>query len=107
MSATYSWVISSLECVPEQDGKENVVCTVHWRRQAHDGAVMGDIYGSQSLTLDPEKTFTLFNDLTEAQIAGWIQSAIGASGVAELDAALDRQIAGQISRSLISPPLPW
>lgn len=51
MANTYSWVISQLECYPEYDGHTDVVFTVHWRRQATDGAGhFGDIYGSPVIT---------------------------------------------------------
>ena len=108
MSNTHYWVISQLECYPEHEGKTDVVFTIHWRRQATDGdGHTGDIYGSQSVTLDPAAPFTPFDSLTKAQVEGWLEDAIGAERVAELDANLDKQIADQISPPISRPTLPW
>lgn len=108
MANTYSWVISALDCYPEQDGKQDVVFAVHWRRQATDDeGHNGDIYGSQSLTLNPEDPFTPYADLTQAQVEGWLVSAMGEEQVVAMDAALDQQIANQINPTVVSPPLPW
>ena len=108
MSNTYSWIISQLECYPEQDGKTDVVFAVHWRRQASDGdGHVGDVYGSQSVTLDPEAPFTPFANLTKAQVESWLETAMGAEQIAAMDAALDNQIADQITPPVIAPPLPW
>ena len=107
MSNTYSWVISQLDCYPEADGNQDVVFTVHWRRQATDGTHNADIYGSQAVTLDAEAPFTPYADLTEAQVIGWLEDAFGAEQLASQVAALDAQIANQINPPVISPALPW
>lgn len=108
MSNTYKWVISSLECYPEHEGHPDVVFTIHWRRQATDGnGHMGDIYGSQGVTLDADAPFTPFASLTKEQVKGWLESAMGAEKVAELDANLDKQIANQINPPVVTPALPW
>jgi len=107
MASTYSWVIAGLECYPEHDGLENVVCTCHWRRQATDGTHMADVYGSQALTLDPDAPFTAFDDLTPAIVQSWLEKAMGEERVVELDDALDKQIANLINPPIVSQPLPW
>jgi hypothetical protein len=107
MANTYTWVISALECYPEQDGKEDVVFTVHWRRQATDGTYNADIYGSQAVTLDPDAPFTPYADLTEEQVIGWLEEAFGPELLAAQVEALDQQIANQINPPVVSPPLPW
>lgn len=107
MSSTYSWVIARLECYPEHEGEEDVVMTVHWRRQATDGTHIADVYGSQALTLDPDATFVAFADLTPAIVEGWLEKAMGEARVVELDDALDKQIANLINPPVVSKPLPW
>jgi hypothetical protein len=107
MPNTYSWVISQLECYPEHEGKPDVVFTIHWRRQATDGTHTADVYGSQGVTLDPAAPFTPFADLTKEQVEGWLEDAMGAERVAELDANLDKQISDQIDPPVVTPPLPW
>jgi hypothetical protein len=107
MSNTYTWVISQLDCYPTQDNKTDVVFTVHWRRQATDGTYTADIYGAQSVTLDPEAPFTPYEDLTFDQVVGWLEDAMGEETLAAQVAALDQQIENQINPPVVSPPLPW
>lgn len=107
MANTYKWVIAQLECYPEHEGHTNVVFTVHWRRQATDGEHIADIYGAQTVALDPDASFTPFNQLTEAMVIGWLESAIGEEALAAQVAALDAQIADQITPPVTRPPLPW
>ncbi len=107
MSNTYTWVISQLECYPEADGHEDVVFTCHWRRQATDGTHTADVYGSQGVTLDAGAPFTPYADLTFEQVCGWLEDAMGAERVTEMDAALDQQIENQINPPVVVLPLPW
>jgi len=107
MANTYSWIISQLECYPEHDNHTDVVFTIHWRRQATDGTHTADIYGSQSVTLDPDSDFTPYANLTEAQVIGWLEAAFGAETLADMDRGLDKQIENLITPPVIRPPLPW
>lgn len=107
MSNTYNWVISDMQCYPKKDGLMNVVFIVHWRRQATDGTHDAEVYGSEILALDPAEPFTPYEDLTFEQVCGWLESAIGAARIAELDAELDKQIKDKISPPLVSSALPW
>lgn len=108
MSNTYTWVISQLEAYPQHEGHSDVVFTVHWRRQATDGnGHTGDVYGSQSVTLEPDAPFTPYANLTEAQVIGWLEAAFGDEQLASQIAALDKQIKDQINPPVIRPPLPW
>ena len=108
MTNTYTWVISQLDAYPQHEGHTDVVFTVHWRRQATDGnGHTGDIYGSQAVTLDAEAPFTPYADLTFEQVCGWLEDAMGAERVTEMDAALDQQIENQINPPVVVLPLPW
>lgn len=107
MSNTYNWVISQLDAYPQHEGHTDVVMTIHWRRQATDGTYSADIYGSQAVTLDAEAPFTPYADLTEAQVIGWLENAMGAETLAAQVTALDQQIENQINPPVVRPPLPW
>jgi hypothetical protein len=107
MANTYTWVISQLDCYPQQDDHTDVVFTVHWRRQATDGTYSADIYGSQGVTLAPDAPFTPYEDLTFDQVVGWLEEAFGPELLAAQVAALDKQIENQINPPVVSPPLPW
>jgi hypothetical protein len=107
MATEYKWVISALECYPEVDGKQDVVFVCHWRRQAADGTHTADIYGSQAVTLDPSATYIPYAELTEADVIGWLEDAMGAETLEAQKTALDKQIEDQINPPVIRPPLPW
>ena len=108
MANTYNWVISSLECYPQHEGHTDVVFTVHWRRQATDGnGHNAEIYGSQSVTLNAEAPLTPYEQLTEAQVIGWLEDAMGAETLTAQEAALDQQTKNQINPPVVTPPLPW
>ena len=102
-----TWKVSQLDCYPEYEGNADIVFTVHWSVAAQDGEFSGYSYGSQSLTLDPEAAFTPFASLTEAQVVGWVQDALGEEQVASYEANVAQQIENQINPPVVTPPLPW
>ena len=59
------------------------------------------------MSLDPAAPFTPYADLTEAQVIGWVQGAMGAEQVAAYEANVAQQIADQINPPVVTPPLPW
>lgn len=104
---TYTWVIERLDCYPERDGHTDVVFTVYWRLNAQDGDYGATRYGSVGLTYEATQPFTPYENLTQAQVVGWVQVALGAEQVAQMEAALAANIAAQINPPVVSPPLPW
>ena len=107
MATEYTWSISSLDCYPEHEGHTDVVFTAHWRLNGVDGEHAGSVDGTQSLTLDPDATFTPFADLTEAQVIGWVQDAMGDEQVAAHEANVAAQIDALINPPVVRPALPW
>lgn len=108
MANTYNWVISQLDAYPQHEGHTDVVFTIHWRRQATDGSGHNaDIYGSQAVTLDPSATYIPYAELTEADVIGWLEDAMGAETLEAQKASLDKQIADQINPPVVRPALPW
>lgn len=108
MTNTYIWVIEQLQCYPQHDNHTDVVFNICWRRQATDGnGHTGDIYGSQAVTLDVGSPFTPYDQLTQAQVIGWLEDAMGAETLAAQVTALDQQIENQINPPVVNPPLPW
>lgn len=103
----YTWVIEKLECYPQRDGHTDVVFTVYWRLNAQDGQYGASCYGSVGVTYEEGQPFTPYQDLTEAQVVGWTQAALGPNQVAQIEAALAANIAAQINPPVVSPPLPW
>lgn len=107
MPNSYSWVVTQIECYPLQGGHKDVVFAIHWRRQATDGLHSADVYGSQNVVLKDTSSFTPYADLTFAQVCGWLEDAMGAEHIAQIDAYLAQQIADLANPSVTVAPLPW
>jgi hypothetical protein len=107
MAITNTWVINALDCYPEYEGEADVVFTAHWTLNGTDGTYAAGAYGSIGVSLDEDSNFTPFADLTEEQVIGWVQDALGEEQVAALEANVAKQIADQANPPVVSPTLPW
>lgn len=107
MTITNTWTVVQMDAYPELDGETDVVFTVHWTLTGTDGTYTGSVYGATGVTVDPDAPFTPYADLTQAQVIGWVQSALGAEQVAAYEANVATQIADQINPPVVAPPLPW
>ena len=107
MAVVNTWSVVQLDAYPEAEGQSDVVFCVHWRLDGVDGEHTGGVYGSAGLTLDPEETYVPYADLTEAQVIGWVQAALGEEAVTGYEANVAQQIADQINPPVVSPALPW
>lgn len=107
MTITNTWAVVQMDCYPQADGETDVVFTVHWTLTATDGTYTGSVYGSQAVTVDPAAPFTPYADLTQDQVIGWVQDAMGAEQVAAYEDNVAGQIANQINPPVVVPPLPW
>ena len=66
---TYNWTIAQLERQIDTGG----VVVAHWRVTAQDGEYTASAYGSAGFTPDPASpTFKPYDQLTEADVLGWI-----------------------------------
>lgn len=107
MAITNTWSVVSLDCYPELDGETDVVFTCHWVLSGTDGTYAGSVYGSVGVTIDPDAPFTPYASLTQAQVIGWVQDALGEEQVAAYEANVAQQIENQINPPVVTPPLPW
>ena len=107
MTITNTWAVVQMDAYPEEDGETDVVFNVHWTLTGSDGTYTGYVYGTQAVSIDPTAPFTPYADLTETQVIGWVQSAMGAEQVASYEANVATQIADQIDPPVVTPPLPW
>jgi hypothetical protein len=107
MSIVNTWNVVSMDAYPELDGETDVVFTVHWTLNGTDGTYNGSVYGSVGVTLDEGATFTPYADLTQAQVIGWVQDALGEEQVTAYEANVAQQIENQINPPVVTPPLPW
>lgn len=107
MTITNTWTLVQMDAYPEEGGETDVVFNVHWTLAGTDGTYSGSVYGSQAVSTDPDAPFTPYADLTEEQVVGWVQNAMGTEQVAAYEANVAQQIADQINPPVVTPPLPW
>ena len=107
MAVTYTWNVVQMDCYPELDGETDVVFTVHWTLAGEEAGFSGGVYGSVGVTLDAGATFTPYADLTEAQVIGWVQDALGEDQVTAYEDNVAQQINDQVVPPVVTPPLPW
>lgn len=108
MSNSYTWLITSLDCIPNVDGKTDYVVTAHWTCQGTDGTFSGSVYNTATFVVDPSKPdYVPYADLTEAEVVSWVQASLTPEGVEATEQAIDLQIQAQINPPIVTPPLPW
>jgi len=107
MSITTTWVIEQMTCYPTYESQTDVVFNVAWRANATDGTFYATSYGTVGITYVAGSPYTPYDQLTQAQVVGWVQDALGAEQVATIEAGLAANIANQANPPVVSPALPW
>ena len=108
MSIQYTWSITNMYTMP-QGSVQNFVVNALFKVEGTDGTHTASIGGNQLFSFDSEKKYTDFSKLTEKQVIGWVQEAIGTDGVSNFEANVDGQIESMVNPP-VSPevtPLPW
>jgi len=112
MSATIVWNTDWLSTsTTEINGFTSVVVTCGWRATGTETAngkeYSNSIYGTCSFTEPPagDPNFVPFANLTQDIVNGWVW----ASGVDKTatEAAINANLASQITPATTQPPLPW
>jgi hypothetical protein len=108
-NTTYTWKVVSMSVLPEQGGETDVVVLAVYNVTGVQDQTTISIDGMFQKFTYTGGSFTPYEDLTEEQVIGWIQSALGENGVNSIYACIDGQI-----NSILNPPptpqpepLPW
>ena len=89
-----TWTISNMDRDITQNGKDDVVTTIHWRASETDSdGNTGSSYGSVGVTLG--KDFIAYKDIKEANAIQWAKDALGADEVKSIEDSIASQIAEQ------------
>jgi hypothetical protein len=107
MSITATWIVEQMYCYPTYESQTDVVFNVAWRANATDGTYNATAYGTVSVTYVAGSPYTLYAQLTQDQVVGWVQTALGPEQVANIETSLATNIANQVTPPVISPALPW
>jgi hypothetical protein len=76
---------------------------VHYNVSATDGTYNANTYGTVGYQEQPGETYTPYDQLTEAQVVGWVQTSLGKDTV---EASLQSQINAQIN-PVQESGVPW
>lgn len=107
MAITYTMTITSMTCYPTYASQTDVVFNVGWRYIGTDGTYIAYEYSTVNVTYEAGSPFTPYNQLTQDQVVGWVESAIGPAGMAQIQTNIAASIANQINPPITQPPLPW
>jgi len=112
MAISYTWNINQLTAYPTYQSQTDVVFKVQWSYRGVDSNGVGSSRGGVTeVTYTAGAPFTPFNQLTEAQVLGWVQAAVTATEIAEMEASIAGDISWQIAQANannpVTPPLPW
>ena len=94
-----TWKIVNLD----RQTADGFVTTAHWTVSDQDGEFAGSVYGSIGLT---GELTTPYDQLTEAQVIGWVKDEMGAETVAAHEAAVAAQIEAQ-KNPISASGTPW
>jgi len=100
MTTTFTWGVANLE----RETADGYVFTVHYTINAKDDTYSAGAYGS--IGLERGDSLIPFADLTEEVVIGWVQDALTAEKVGEIEAALQAQLDEQRAPSKASG-IPW
>jgi hypothetical protein len=108
---SYNWAVNSMSCYPQAEGQTDVVFSVNFgvnkTATVNNEPYLSVASGSILVTYVAGGTYTPYDQLTQEQVIGWVQSALGETGVADYEARVDAQIDSAMNPPVVSPPLPW
>ncbi len=99
MAITYNWTVVTTD----YNTSNKFIVTVHYNVSAQDGDYNASTYGTVGYTEQPGETYTPYDQLTEAQVVGWVQESLGKDTV---EASLASQIEAQKNPTQESG-VPW
>ena len=113
MAISYTWDCKTCDTYPTKSSKSNVVYNVHWRLTATDGTNKDSdgnnwtatSYGTQTVSTDDLSSFKNWSSLTNADVQGWVETALTADTVTAMKASLDAQIAEKVSPTSVTKTL--
>jgi hypothetical protein len=103
---TYNWSIQSMTCMAQDGGNTDVVYCVGYSLTAANDDGSASASGTVGIPLSSD-TFTPYDQLTQDQVVGWVQAALGAEQVTGLQDALANQIAEKKNPLTTVSSLPW
>lgn len=95
---TYDWDCTRVSVTPNLNGDIDVIHTVHWICTGVSDTLKDDepitvaVQGSETIQVDPDKTFLPFEDVTNEILTSWVKESIGPYKEQGIYNTLDRYI---------------
>jgi hypothetical protein len=107
----YVWEIQSMATLPNVPNQPEYVVLINGELiGTDDNSITASIGWNVQLVVEQNQPdFIPYDQLTEAEVLGWVQEALGPQGVGSLEANIQGQI-NSIINPPVSPsaqPLPW
>ena len=99
----YIWNIYLLDCIPQENGYDTVVKTIHWGYTCIGSGETAYVYGTVGLP-EPIAEFTPFSALTEDMVIVWLDEYMD---VNQLQNNLQQQIYDKINPPILNLQPPW
>ena len=103
-----TWKILNIEYIVSESSFTNVAKNVHWYASGvGDLDNWGNCWGNQQLDISglDVGSFTSWDTLTEAQVIGWIKTAMGAEEVTKIEEYIEATIGmGTMSERQVGLP---
>ena len=103
---TITWAVTGMTAYPQKEGETDVVFQVSWCCTATDGTFTTAVPGSIGVAWQAGTPFTPYDQLTEAQVLGWVFTGLG-SEKATVEGYAVEGVEAQAHPPVVSPPLPW
>lgn len=101
MATTFTWGINTLE----RETSDGFVITAHYTINANDDVYTAGAYGS--IGFERPDSLIPFDALTEDQVIGWVQTALGGEEkVDEIQEALQKQL-NEKHAPTVAQGTPW
>lgn len=113
MTATFTWKIKKLDCLPNENGLSNVVKNVYWECLARqDNHVISQSGIASVPSPESAETFIQYSDLTESQVLNWVDYTVKTKGgrignKASVESSLQAKINSLSTTTPVSIDLPW
>ena len=99
----YTWNNKIVDTYPSFEGETDVIFNVHWRLTGEDtDGNVGSVYGTIALDTSDLSNFIAFADITEADVNGWVETAMGEDEVQAKKDAIDAQIAEIVNPTVVT-----
>ena len=102
-----TWKIVSLKALPLLNGKVNVISLVAYNVSAEENGIRITHSGFVSLPTDNIESFTIYEDLSEETILGWVKYHLGTAGVESSEREVSIQLQSNPPQVPVSVDLPW